>query len=199
MKERFLNSSINLISKYQNIDEGDISKLRYGLEALYITYTKIGFVFLTAALLGIFKEILLLLILFNIIRFTGFGFHAGKSSQCLIGSIISFVLLPYLLLKLNLNKDMILIIGSFSIIYLFFYAPADTQKRPLPNKKKRIIRKAITVVTACVFTIIAFILKNYSISIILVSAALIESIMVSPITYKISGQPYRNYLNYNKA
>lgn len=199
MKERFLNSSINLISKYQNIDEGDISKLRYGLEALYITYTKIGFVFLTAALLGIFKEILLLLILFNIIRFTGFGFHAGKSSQCLIGSIISFVLLPYLLLKLNLNKDMILIIGSFSIIYLFFYAPADTQKRPLPNKKKRIIRKAITVVTACVFTIIAFILKNYSISIMLVSAALIESIMVSPITYKISGQPYRNYLNYNKA
>lgn len=199
MKEKFLDNSISLISKYQKVDEGDISKLRYGLEALYITYTKIGFVFLTAAILGIFKEILLLLILFNIIRFTGFGFHASKSSQCLVGSIISFVLLPYLLLKLNLNKDMILILGIFSIIYLFFYAPADTQKRPLPNKRKRIIRKAITVFTACVFTTVAYILNNYNISIILISAALIESIMVSPITYKISGQSYRNYLNYNKA
>ncbi len=199
MKEKFLNSSINLISKYQKVDEGDILKLRYGLEGLYLTLTKLIVIILLASILGIFREIIILLILFNIIRYTGFGFHAKNSLECLIISTISFVLLPYLLLKLNLNRDIILIIGVFSIIYLFFYAPADTPKRPLPNKRKRIIRKAITVFTACVFTIVAFILNNYNISILLVCAVIIESIMVSPITYKIFGQPYRNYLNYNKA
>lgn len=199
MKEKFLNSSINLISKYQKVEEGDISKLRYGLEGIYLTITKMIIIFLLALVLGIFKEIFILLVFFNIIRFTGFGFHAKKSSECLFISIISFVLLPFLLLRLDLSKEAILIIGILSTIYLFFYAPADTPKRPLPNKRKRIIRKSITVLTGCVFTILAFLLNNYTISIILVSATLIEGIMVSPILYKLFGQTYRNYLNYTKA
>lgn len=94
---------------------------------------------------------------------------------------------------------MILIIGILGTIYLFFYAPADTIKRPLPNKKKRIIRKAITVITSIIFTILAFLLNDYTISILFVSSIAIEDIMVSPITYKVFGQPYRNYLNYRKA
>lgn len=199
MKEKFLNGSISLIAKYQNIDEGDISKLRYGLEGIYLTFTKVIVIFLLAAILGIFKEIFLLLIFFNIIRYTGFGFHANKSIECLFISILSFVLLPFLLLKLDIDKNMILIIGILCTIYLFFYAPADTIKRPLPNKRKRIIRKMITVITGTVFTILSFILNDYTLSILLISAVIDESIMVSPITYKIFGQPYRNYLNYNKA
>ena len=111
MKEKFLKSSIDMISKYQNVDEGDISKLRYGLEGIYLTLTKMVIIFLLAIILKIFKEIFFLLIFFNIIRFTGFGFHANKSSECLFISIISFVLLPYILLKTNLNKEIILKIG----------------------------------------------------------------------------------------
>ncbi|MCI8547639.1 MAG: hypothetical protein HFJ38_01980 [Bacilli bacterium] len=199
MKEKFLDFSINLIEKYQNISEGDIPKLRYGLEGLYLTFTKMIVIFLLAIVLGIFKEILILLFFFNIIRFTGFGFHARKSSECLFLSILSFVLMPFLLLRLDISKNMILIIGILGTIYLFFYAPADTIKRPLPNKKKRIIRKAITVITSIIFTILAFLLNDYTISILFVSSIAIEDIMVSPITYKVFGQPYRNYLNYRKA
>ena len=197
--EKFLDFSINLIEKYQNISEGDIPKLRYGLEGLYLTFTKMIVIFLLAIVLGIFKEILILLFFFNIIRFTGFGFHARKSSECLFLSILSFVLMPFLLLRLDISKNMILIIGILGTIYLFFYAPADTIKRPLPNKKKRIIRKAITVITSIIFTILAFLLNDYTISILFVSSIAIEDIMVSPITYKVFGQPYRNYLNYRKA
>lgn len=199
MKEKFLNSSITLIKKYQDTSEGDIEKLRYGLEGIYLTFTKVIIIFLLSVILGIFKEVFILLLLFNVIRFTGFGFHANKSSECLFFSILSFVLLPYLLLLLNLNKNVILILGIIGTIYLFLYAPADTVKRPLPNKKKRLIRKTITVFTGCIFTLLAFIINNYDLSILFVSAVIIEGIMVSPITYKIFGQPYRNYLNYNRA
>lgn len=104
MKEKFLDFSINLIEKYQNISEGDIPKLRYGLEGLYLTFTKMIVIFLLAIVLGIFKEILILLFFFNIIRFTGFGFHARKSSECLFLSILSFVLMPFLLLRLDISK-----------------------------------------------------------------------------------------------
>ena len=64
MKEKFLDFSINLIEKYQNISEGDIPKLRYGLEGLYLTFTKMIVIFLLAIVLGIFKEILILLFFF---------------------------------------------------------------------------------------------------------------------------------------
>lgn len=198
MKEKFLDSSINLIAKYQSINEGDTEKLRYGLEGLYLTFTKTIVIFLLAIILGIFKEAILLLVFFNIIRFTGFGFHAKKSVECLFISTLSFIFLPYLLLNLNIQKDIILIIGIIGTIYLFFYAPADTIKRPLPNKRKRMIRKVATTITGSVFTISAFLLNNYMISILLISAIVIEDIMVSPLTYKLFKQPYRNYLNYQK-
>jgi len=195
MKDKFLDNAIELIKKFQKV-ENDIPKLRYGLEGLYLTLTKLVVVFLVASILGIFKEIFILLVLFNIIRFTGFGFHAKKSSECLIVSILTFVLFPFLLLKLNISENIILIMGIIGTLYLLIYAPADTVKRPIPNKKKRMIRKTVTVITGTIFTIIAFLIGDYTLSVLLISAILIEDFMVSPLTYKFFGQPYRNYLNY---
>lgn len=198
MKEKFLDGSIQLITRYQKVQEGDISKLRYGLEGLYLTFTKMVVIFILSAILGIFKEIIILLIFFNIIRFTGFGFHAKSSVECLLISILSFVLLPFLLLHITISKNVMLVVGILGTIYLFFYAPADTIKRPLPNKKKRTIRKIITVITATVFTILSFLISNNTISVLLVTSIILEDMMVSPITYKIFKQPYRNYLTYQK-
>lgn len=198
MKEKFLSSSINLITRYQNVNEGDILKLKYGLEGLYLTFTKLIVIFLLAIILGIIKEIFILLLFFNIIRFTGFGFHAKKSSECLFISILLFVLLPFLLLNFNISKNIMLIIGCLGTVYLFFYAPADTIKRPLPNKKKRLIRKIVTVITSLVFTILSYTVNDYMVSILFISSIMIECVMVSPVTYKLFRQPYRNYLTYKQ-
>lgn len=195
MKEKFLNSSISLIGKYQNINEGDRDKLLYGLEGLYLTITKTIAIFLCAFILGIIKEVLILLIFFNILRFTGFGFHAKKSLECFVVSILSFVLFPLLLLKLNVTNTFLLVAGIIGSIYIFLYAPADTVKRPLPNRKKRIIRKAVTTIESIIYTAIAIYINNY-ISILMICSILCECFMVSPITYKIFKQPYRNYLTY---
>ncbi len=198
MKEKFLDGAINLIAKYQKINEGDTLKLRYGLEGLYLTTTKTAIIFVLAFIFGIFKEMLILLLLFNIVRFTGFGFHAKKSWECLLVSILSFVMFPFLLLNLYINKNVLFITGILGTIYLFFYAPADTIKRPLPNKRKRVIRKIITVSTATIFTIIALFLNEYRFSLLLTDAVVLEDVMVSPITYKVFKQPYKNYVNYKR-
>ncbi len=199
MKEAFLNSSINMIEKYQKIDDDEREKILYGLEGLYLSITKMTIILTLAFILGILYEVIILLVFFNIIRFTGFGFHAKKSIECFLISSILFVLLPLLLLNININKLFIFIIGLLGTIYLLIYAPADTIKRPLPNKKKRVIRKTITVITSIIYLTIAININNYTISILLLSAIIVESVMVSPITYKLFGQPYRNYLNYKKA
>ena len=81
MKERFLNNCISFV-KSNNIEIQE-EELRYGLEGIYLTFGKFLIIFPLAFLLGIFKEFILTLIFFNIIRYPAFGIHANKSSTCL--------------------------------------------------------------------------------------------------------------------
>lgn len=193
MKTLFLNNSLNFLKKYNNYSEEEIEKLLYGLEGLYLTITKLVVIAIVALILGIFKEVVIILALFNVIRYFGFGVHAGKSSDCLITSLTLFVLLPYILLKIHLSKSIILILGIVDIIIYLIFAPADTIKRPFYNRKKRIIRKIITTLIGILYLVISLIIDSYEVSIMLCIAMIIQSIVVCPISYMILGQPYNNY------
>ncbi len=196
MKQFFLDNATKFITTYKDYTKDEVEKLQYGLEGLYLTITKSIIIILVSSILGIVIETLIILFLFNILRFTGFGFHAAKSSHCLLLSIILFSLLPFLFFTINLTSYMRVIIAFGCIIIFLLYAPADTIKRPLPNKKKRIIRKIFTLIISFIYAI--FILNNLrsNISILLILSLLIEAIMVHPFTYKLFRQPYRNYQNY---
>lgn len=193
VKQLVLDYGINFICKYQAFSENDIKKLRYGLEGIYLTVTKLVVLLFLAIILDIVKEFVLVILLFNVIRYTGFGFHAGKSYQCLLFSTFSFIVIPYFLLNINISISVIYIICSICVIHYLLFAPADTKKRPLPNKRKRIIRKIVTVLIGCIYTLAIILLNsNYWTSIIL-SAMIIQTIVVSPLTYKLFGEPYNNY------
>lgn len=90
-------------------------------------------------------------------------------------------------------------IGIYSLLMFLLYAPADTIKRPLPNKKKRIVRKVSTVLIGLVYIIIILVTKNQLLINLLVSSLLLEAIMVNPLTYKLFKQPFNNYKNYTVA
>ena len=197
MKNKILDKCILFLQKYNDYSKKDIQKLRYGLEGIYLTITKMIFILLLSLILGIFKEVVLVFIFFNILRFFGFGFHAEKSSECLIMSTINFVLLPLLLLKVSFPFIVDMSISVLCIIVFFLFAPADTIKRPLNNKKKRIIRKILTVLTGILYMILIIIFKNYYIRPILLSSLIIQAIVVSPITYFLARQPYNNYKKAN--
>lgn len=199
MKDKILNSCINFLQRYNNYSKKDLLKLRYGLEGIYLTITKLVIILLLSLILGIFKEVILVIIFFNLIRFFGFGFHAEKSSQCLIMSIINFVFIPFLLLKTPGFLSINLIVSCFCIINFILFAPADTIKRPLYSKRKRITRKVLTTAVAVIYIILIVILDNHDISSILLSSLIIQTIMVNPLTYLLAKQPYNNYKNLNSA
>ena len=104
MKEVFLSNSVELITQYNNnYTDEDIEKIKYGLEGLYLTVSKLIVIFLIAIVLGFFKELLLVLLFFNIIRFPAFGVHADKSSTCLITSMVLILGLTYLMINISVN------------------------------------------------------------------------------------------------
>ena len=194
MKEAFLNHTMNFIASNQkDLNQDDKEKLAYGLEGLYMSITKLVIIFLIAFLLGFIKEFIITLIFFNIIRFPGFGFHASKSVVCLIASTLLILGLPYLFTNIEVSLTIKIILSIVSVITFIICAPADTWKRPLTNKKKRIIRKVVACSLAVIYSILIIVFNGYEISNLLMAALLIETILISPIMYLIFKEPYRNY------
>lgn len=196
MREKIVYKLINYIKKSKNISIEEEEKIIYGLESIYILVTKLIIIFLVALLLGIFKEMIIFLIIFNIIRSTAFGLHASKSWICLIVSSLSFLLLPYLISKIIINNYIKLLLGIPFIILIYKYSPADTIKRPIVRKKRRQFFKRISTFIALIYIILSILIKNIFISNCLIFSLLLEIIFISPITYKIFKLPYNNYLNY---
>ncbi len=194
MKEVFLNYTMNFIASNQKeLNQDDKERLAYGLEGLYMTLTKLIIIFLIALLLGFMKEFIITLIFFNIIRFPGFGFHASKSIVCLISSTILIIGIPYLFTTVETGLIIKTILCVVSIITFMICAPADTWKRPLTNRRKRLIRKICACSLSIIYSLIIIVFNGNEISNLLMAALLIETILISPIMYLIFKEPYRNY------
>ena len=197
MKRKFLNSSMNLITKNRNYTNDEVDIIAYGLETVYLMVTKMVVIFGVAYLLGVIKEVLLLLVTYNIIRSQAFGLHASKSIYCLISSSIFFIggaiICKYMVFPLWLMVVLALVCN----VCLILYAPADTYKRPLVNTKKRKRFKFISSFLGIIYTILIIVLKDYSIVNYLLLGMIESVIMILPITYKTFNLSYNNYKKYS--
>lgn len=199
MKELVVNGIMNNITKYYDYDNTKISEIKYGIESLYLTITKTIIIFIISFILNITKELMLLFVFYSLIRLTGFGVHAKKSWHCWVTSLITFVLIPLLIKYVTLNKEFIIISYTIFTLLLLEYAPADTEKRPLINKKRRIIHKVLTILLVISYLIYSLIQKdNITIINTLYFSILLETLLVLPCTYKLFGVKYNNYKNYKK-
>lgn len=197
MKELFIRNSLRLVkSFYPMYDEDKIDDIRYGLEATYLSLTKLVVLTLVSFCLGILKEFIFLLILFNFLRISGFGLHASKSWMCWISSSITFIVGTILCKYIVIPKYVLVILSTICILGFILYAPADTIKRPLIYKKRRIMYKIRTVLMAIIYTIIILVINDSLFQNILVFAMLVELVLIHPLTYRIFNLPYNNYKNY---
>ena len=198
VKNFVVNSSINLIKVLNKYDKIQLEKIKYGIESIYLTITKFVIITLISLLLGLQKEMLLLLILFNILRITAFGLHASKSIYCWISSSIAFIGIPFICKNITFSNIIYIILPIICLLCFILYAPADTVKRPLINQKKRKIYKFFSITLCIIYLIMIIILKNILFKNLLMFSLILESILILPITYKVFKLPYKNYLNHKK-
>lgn len=197
MKGFFLGKSLQMVREmYPDYDEDRLDEIRYGLEATYLSITKLVVILFASFLLGIFKESIILLVLFNFLRLTGFGLHATKSWMCWVSSSITFLLVPFFCKSLVLPNYILVAISVVCLINFLMYAPADTVKRPLIHKKRRLLYKVGTVLIASLYIVLIFITKDTFLQNSLASAMLIEGALINPYIYKLFNLPYNNYKNY---
>ncbi len=197
MKQLFLEKSVGIVKdSYPQYNYDTLSEIKYGLEAFYLTITKTIVILTIAALLHLLIETLFLCICFNILRFSGFGIHASKSWMCWVSSSIIFIFIPYLCSIIILPSEVLLITALLCEINFLLFAPADTKKHPLINRRKRVKWKIWTVISGLVFMCFILISQNVLIQNTLLSAMLIESAMINPVVYRIFHLPYNNYKSY---
>ncbi len=196
MKEKFIASVVNLAKRKMEYTEEEVAIMRYALEGIYLTFTKILVITLIAALLGLFKEYIWFVLLYTPIRSVSFGWHANTTKECWVVSILAFILIPYTFSIITINRITKIILLTFSIFIFALYSPADTKKRPIVNKKRRLMFKVASLIITLVYCCYSFKHSNL-ISNLMIASLLYQSLLINPLIYKITHQEFNNYKTYN--
>ena len=198
MKEKFINSSINFISKYQECDDLKLKRLKYGLEGIYSLIVKISVVILISIITKTLTETLLFILFYAGIRTFSFGWHAKSNIACWITTILIYNVLLYFIINLNYPNYIGYIILGISLISMLLWAPADTPKRPLIRKKQRLKSKILSITVLVLYAVIYVTINSNPLKNIILYSLLIQTILINPITYKITNTRFNNYKYYKK-
>lgn len=195
MQQKVINKLMTIITNKNKITDIEHEQIVYGLTGIYMFITKFIIISLVALIFNIFDEMIIFLLIFNIIRIFAFGLHATKSYICLIVSSLTFLVLPYISNIITISNEFKIIIGIILTLLILKNSPADTHKRPIISKKRRLFFKVTSTIISCIYIILSLHTTNF-ISNCLIFSLIIENILISPLTYKIFKLPYNNYKSY---
>ena len=181
---------MNKVGSLNKFDDIKLAEIKYGLEAFYLTVTKL-FIILILMLAFNTTYYTLWFLIFNIpIRTVSLGFHANTSFQCLIMSSIFFILVPLLSKYFTLSVIEVCIIYFFIAIGYYIMAPKDSHKKPMRNRKKRFILKIVSVINVIIYFILSLVINNDLIVNLMLLSTLSQLLLISPIPYIIFEQKY---------
>ena len=198
MKEKFINSSINLVCRYQECDDLKLKRLRYGLEGMYSLIVKLSVVIIISIITNTIRETLLFLLFYAGIRTFSYGMHAKSNIACWITTITIYNIIPILLSSISVPRYIGYIILGIALISMILWAPADTPNKPLIRKKQRQKCKILSIIIVLIYTIIYLMNKTLIINNALLYALTIQIIFINPLTYKITNTQFNNYKHYKK-
>ena len=198
MKEKFINSSINFISKYQECDDLKLKRLKYGLEGIYSLIVKISVVILISIITKTLTETLLFILFYAGIRTFSFGWHAKFNIACWITTLLIYNVILYFIINIDYPIYIGYIILGISLISMLLWAPADTPKRPLIRKKQRLKSKILSITVLVLYAVIYVTINSNPLKNIILYSLLIQTILINPITYKITNTRFNNYKYYKK-
>lgn len=198
MKNLVVNGCLNYIKKYNKYSDEQIAIMRYGLEGIYLTLSKTIVILLLSLLLGYIFQTLIFFLIYGLLRTFSYGLHAKKSWMCWISSIIIFIAIPIIAYNFELNIYIKITVGIIGTLLMLKNSPADTFKRPIISKNKRLKLKIISTTISLSYLIISLNVNNQFVSNCLIYSVLLQNILISPLTYKLFGLPYNNYISYLK-
>lgn len=180
--------------KMPEIDDEKAEVILYGIQLIIGEIPKIFIIFGLSILFGIGWYMLFAYIVMIPYRAVSGGFHLKTHIGCIIGTSIFYfgnIFLSKALMLQDMQKYILIgITFIFGVIMISLYAPADTENLPILSKKERKIKKILSYIVLTITLIIAFFIKNNVISNILIIGALLQTMTITRIAYKITKNKY---------
>lgn len=183
-----------------DVDEERAEVINYGIHLIVGEIPKILLVLIIAYILGVLKDTILMILMLLPYRACSGGFHLKTHIGCTIATTLYYCGVPkisnYFIFYNPMKLIFILSVLIFGTIMITRYAPADTENIPILRKKERRQKKILSYIFLFVGLITATIITNNKISNILIFGNLAQSIMITPIAYKLTKNKY-GYEVYN--
>ncbi len=188
----------NFISaNFPDKGEEELEIIGYGLEGIISLIFKTILIFIIGYSLKIILPLALAITSFGLLRMFASGVHLRKSLSCFVFSSLIFLAITYAGIYIQLSYLLKIAMFAVTFILLLLYAPADTEERPLINKKTRFELKMSSLAVAGIMFFIVMILPfDNTIGNIITWSAIIESVMTTPMIYYFFNRRYQNYENY---
>lgn len=198
--EKFSMKISNFIKKtLPDKTEEELEIIQYGLEVMFMNFTKFPIILGFGYLLGICKYTFYTLIIFGIIRTFASGIHARKSYTCLISTFAIIFGAVYLSLNFQLNIFAKIIIFIICLVIYYKYAPADTEEKPYLDPLVRKQLKVKSMLTTIVYFLISITMQDIFFSNIFIYVLFLEAILITPVIYKLFKRRYNNYEYFKEA
>ena len=190
-------------AKMPEVDDERAEVIKYGLELIIGELPKMFLLFVIAWLFGIFKYALISFAIILPYKLVSGGVHLKTHIGCILGTSLLYCGNVFISKYINIPdiKNQIIfsaIILIFAIIMISLYAPADTENVPILRKKERAKKKIISYIIVTTMIIISFLVKDRVISNMFRVGVLLQSIMISKLTYNIFKVKF-GYLEYIKT
>lgn len=168
--------------------------INYGLQLIVGEIPKFLLLLLIAYLLKVPELSILALITISPYRMVSGGVHLKTHLGCLTATALFYIgnafLSKFIILEQKERLVMCLAIWLFSMVMIKLYAPADTEAVPILRKKERRIKQILSYIIMTITLGISLILKNNTISNILLFGVLLQTIAITRFMYKVTNNKY---------
>ncbi len=176
------------------VDDERAEVIKYGLQIIIGEVPKLFIMAGIAWILGIFKLTLICFALMLPYRMYSGGFHLKTHLGCIIGTSVMYTgnafISKYISIPFTYKVIFAILTWIFAIIMIKKYAPADTEDVPVISKKERRKRKTLSYLIVTIMVIVGCLVKNNTISNILLIGALLQTITITRFAYNITNNKY---------
>ena len=177
-----------------DVDDERAEVINYGLQILLGEVPKFFIMLIIAYFLGVFKMTLITFLIIMPCRMFSGGFHLKTHIGCIISTCTFYCGVAFLAEKIAINEiarySLIIATLIFGIIMIKLYAPADTEDVPILSKKVRKQKQIMSYVCLIVGLIISAVIKNNTISNIIIFGYIVQTFMITKLAYKLTNNKY---------
>ena len=176
------------------IDDEKAEIINYGLQNIVGEIPKIFIMLGISYILGVFPLALFTFLTLFPYKGASGGFHLKTHFGCIAVTTLFYCVIPFISQYIELNEIVkYIIIGliwGFGIIMIRLYAPADTEDVPILLKKIRMKKQIISYITFSVGLFAAFIIKDSTISNILILSNFLQTLSITKLAYRLTNNKY---------